>query len=399
MSKGLTSQQVEHIKAGVPLMEQAGDAFLSEFYAKMISENPALLNVFNKTHQRTLDQPRALTRAVVAYAKNIDNLGVLSPVVERIVQKHCSLNVKAEHYPIVGKYLLDAISVKFGPDVATPAFLDAWAAAYGQLAELLIGAEKGVYEANRDKVGGWEGYRQFKVSEKVDETENVSSFKLVPVDGKKTIVPLPGQYLGFSFNIPALDEHTFCRQYSISDYVEPLADGAEGYRISVKKIPGGAISNNWHEHIKVGDTVDVSPPCGEFVLKNHSKPVLLVTAGIGVTPAISLSKHALASGQKVGLIQCDHKQDTVPFNEYFSSVAKENPDNFQYKRYLSGEGKRLDKNEFLNILETPNLKNADIYVIGPKDFMRDVRGWIHSSQKDGDHAVYYDFFGPAQWDE
>jgi nitric oxide dioxygenase len=80
-------------------------------------------------------------------ARNIDRLEALGDLVGTIVAKHVSLQVQPEHYPIVGTVLLRSIRVVRGAEVATDAVLEAWGAAYGQLADILIGAERSACEA------------------------------------------------------------------------------------------------------------------------------------------------------------------------------------------------------------------------------------------------------------
>ncbi len=88
------------IKATVPLLESGGEALTTHFYRIMLSEHPEVRPLFNQAHQASGDQPRALANGVLMYAKNIDRLEALGPLVGQIVQKHVSLQVLPEHYPI-----------------------------------------------------------------------------------------------------------------------------------------------------------------------------------------------------------------------------------------------------------------------------------------------------------
>ena len=109
------------------------------------SRTPAIRDLFNQSHHgETGSQPKALAAAVLAYAKNIDNLGVLTAAVERIAQKHVGLNILPEHYPAVADALLGAIGDVLG-EAATPAIMAAWGEAYWFLADMLIGREKQIY--------------------------------------------------------------------------------------------------------------------------------------------------------------------------------------------------------------------------------------------------------------
>lgn len=97
-----TEAQKDIIKATVPILESGGELLTKHFYKILLTDFPGVMPFFNRSHQSTGDQPRALARAVLMYAKNIDRLENLGGLVTQIVNKHVALNVKAEHYPIVG---------------------------------------------------------------------------------------------------------------------------------------------------------------------------------------------------------------------------------------------------------------------------------------------------------
>lgn len=102
----LDSRTIQVIKSTIPLLESAGPALTTHFYQRMFKHNPELKDVFNLAHQHSGGQPVALFNAVAAYAKNIENLAVLSSTVERIAQKHTGFLIKPEQYAIVGSHLL-----------------------------------------------------------------------------------------------------------------------------------------------------------------------------------------------------------------------------------------------------------------------------------------------------
>lgn len=140
------------------------------FYKRMFTHNPEVAPYFNPANQ-TGKQQRALAAAIVAYAANIDNLEVLGGAVELIAQKHTSLMIKPEHYPIVGENLLASIREILG-EAATDDIINAWAAAYGFLADILIGRERQIYGENSKKLGGWEGFKLLLVSRKDKESSS-----------------------------------------------------------------------------------------------------------------------------------------------------------------------------------------------------------------------------------
>jgi nitric oxide dioxygenase len=133
----LNDAQRDIIKATVPLLETGGEALTTHFYQTMLRDYPAVRPLFNPAHQTDGTQPRALANAVLMYARHIDRLEALGPLASQIVNKHVALQIQPEHYPIVGTCLLQAIREVLGGAVATDAVIDAWAAAYQQLADPL----------------------------------------------------------------------------------------------------------------------------------------------------------------------------------------------------------------------------------------------------------------------
>lgn len=283
----LTPRQIELIKATVPVLREHGVALTSHFYKRMLGGNPELLNVFNRAHQDRGHQQKALAGAVLAYAENIENPAVLLGAVKHIATKHCTIGIRAEQYGIVGKHLLASIREVLG-DAASDELIDAWAAAYGQLADILIGVESGIYKDQTLAEGGWSGWRPFVIERKVEETAEVSSFYLRPADKGAVSSYKPGQFISVRVYLPELGIMQ-PRQYSLS-----RAAAEDGMlRISVKRVdaageaPAGLVSNHLHG-LSEGAVIEVSAPTGEFHLQEGTNPVVLVSAGIGITPILAM---------------------------------------------------------------------------------------------------------------
>src|SRR5262249_25155211 len=142
--------------------------------------------------------------------------------------------------------------------------------------ELLDAAETGS-RADVPAVGvepGWPGFRRLRVTERVPETSTVISVQLAAEDGRPLPRPLAGPHT--TLRAPGAGEPAPVRNYSLS------SDPATAtYRISVKREPHGIVSDYLHARLRVGSVVDVAAPRGEFVLTEETKPVLLISAGIG----------------------------------------------------------------------------------------------------------------------
>lgn len=387
----LTSQQRTIIKATVPLLETGGEALTRHFYAMMLEEYPEVRVLFNQAHQASGEQQRALANGVLMYARHIDQLEALGPLVGRIVNKHVSLQILPEHYPIVGSCLLRAIREVLGAEIATDEVIEAWGAAYGQLAEILIGAEESAYREHEQAQGGWRGSRDFKVTAKTVESEEVTSFHLAPVDGGAVLIQQPGQYIGLRMVIDGQEQR---RNYSLS----ALGNGRE-YRISVKREAGGKVSNYLHDHIQIGDTLELFPPAGDFVLTPSDKPLALITAGVGITPALTMVEAARDSGRPIHFIHYARHGGVHAFKQWVEAQSRDYPQiscRFIYSEPRDGDQPHAEgmvsREQLAEWL--PAERDLDAYFLGPKPFMAAVKRHL---QDIGVPAAQcrYEFFGPA----
>ena len=140
----LDQKTIEIIKSTVPALKAHGLDITKTFYNNMFEKNPEIKSLFNMDRQASGEQPKALAMSILAAAENIDNLTAIMPVVKQIGETHCNSKVKAEHYPIIGGHLLDAIKEVLG-DAATDEIIDAWAKTYGVLAKVFIKTEEEIY--------------------------------------------------------------------------------------------------------------------------------------------------------------------------------------------------------------------------------------------------------------
>lgn len=387
----LSSAQTEIIKSTVPLLEAGGEALTTHFYKLMFREYPEVRALFNQAHQANGDQPRALANGVLVYAKHIDRLGELGELVEQIVNKHVSLQILPEHYPIVGTCLLQAIREVLGEEIATDAVIDAWSVAYGQLADILIGAEESAYKANEEAKGGWRHARSFQIASKTKESEEITSFVLKPSDGKAILDFKPGQYIGLRV---ILDGEEHRRNYSLS----APANG-ESYRISVKHEPGGVVSGYLHNVCEVGTELELFPPSGHFTLQDSDRPLVLITGGVGITPALTMLESAKTSGRSIHFIHFARHGAAHAFRDHVSTLAEEYTNIRHYVCYSDPAAD--DKADATGLVGAELLRrwmpedtNVDAYFLGPKPFMACVKRELKTLGVP-ETQTYYEFFGPA----
>lgn len=379
------------IAATLPAVRENAMNITSTFYPLMFERYPQVKAYFNESHQREGTQRQALANAVVAYAANLDRLEVLGGAVSLIVQKHASLNILPEHYPIVGECLLEAISIVFG-DAATEEVLSAWGEAYQQLADILINAEEAVYQANEQKEGGWRGEREFVLVRREKESDVITSFYFEPADGGPVADFKPGQYIGITLSI---DGQEVRRNYSLSN-----SPGERYYRLSVKRENDGKVSALLHDKLNPGDSVKLTAPAGDFVLEQSQRPLVLLTGGVGITPAISMLEPALQSGRPVQFFHCAINGNHHAFKQHVDDLA-ERYDNLSVT-YCYSEPSANDNSHLTGFIEqdmvaplVPEPAETDLYFLGPKPFMdschRIAKGLGVPAER-----VRFEFFGPLQ---
>ncbi|MBU9345217.1 NO-inducible flavohemoprotein [Burkholderia multivorans] len=397
----LTQQTKDIVKATAPVLAQHGYDIIQCFYRRLFDAHPELKNVFNMTHQQQGQQQQALARAVYAYAENIEDPGSLAAVLKNIANKHASLGVRPEHYPIVGEHLLGAIKETLG-DAATDAIVSAWALAYGNLADLLAGMESGLYEQAATRVGGWTGWRTFIVRDKRPESSVITSFVLEPADGRPVANFEPGQYVSVAVDVPTLGLQQI-RQYSLSD----MPNGRT-YRISVKRegggpYPPGYVSCLLHDHVNVGDKVRLAAPYGCFHIDvDASTPIVLISGGVGLTPMISMLKRAIQDPKRQVVFvhgarnsgvhaMRDRLRETARTHTNFSLIVFYDdplPQDLPGRDY--DHAGLVDVNAIKDAILLPD---ADYYICGPVPFMR----LQHDALKQlgiPEARIHYEVFGP-----
>ncbi len=397
----MTNEQKELIKATVPVLKEHGVTLTTHFYQRMFTHNPELKNVFNMGNQQNHKQQTALAMAVLAYAEHIDDPSVLFPVVDSIGHKHTSLDIRPEHYQIVGRHLIASISEVLG-EAATPAILDAWTTAYLQLAQLMSGHESSLYEKQVAKKGGWTGWRPFVVKEKVAESAEITSFYLYPTDAGTVADFEPGQYISVRLFLPALNLLQ-PRQYSISS-----APNGSHYRISVKKEagsthPDGMISNWLHDEIKAGDIIDVSAPAGSFTLQpDTQKPVVFISGGVGQTPLLCMLE---------SLIQRQHTHSKIwihgckgaavhAFGDTIATWTQQHPTVQSHIFYDEALPTSETTSPLTGWVDLSRLDKAIVnpeaayYICGPAPFIQKHHKFLTANGIDPS-AIHYEEFGPA----
>jgi uncharacterized protein len=257
-------------------------------------------------------------------------------------------------------------------------------------------------------IADWNGWRAFRVAAIVDEALDVKSFYFTPEDGQPLSPVAPGQYL--TFRLPQPDGGApVVRCYSLSD--RPRQDY---FRTTIKRIPApselpnvppGRGSNFFHNHVHVGDVVEVRAPAGTFLLDPlAAEPVVLLGAGIGVTPLVSMLEAILQTGQKrdVYMLLGFRNGSAHPFKERIAAICAENPHirlHVSYSAPLASDVLYRDYNHhgrmtLERVRQALPSSNFRFYVCGPGKLMESLVPALWSWGVPESH-VHFEAFGPA----
>lgn len=208
-------------------------------------------------------------------------------------------------------------------------------------------------------------FHQLTVSAVIRETAECKSFELsVPFDLRHAFRYRAGQHL--TFELPWGDFNV-TRCYSLSS----CPDLEEAFKIGVKRVAGGRVSNWFNDHLKVGDSIRASVPEGRFVLDPDTRsgaPLFLFAGGSGITPIISLLKSALATTKRsVTLLYANQDADSVIYGEELDRLAAEHSDRLLVYHHLDVERGYLKPPEVRSLLHHTDI--AEFYICGPEPFM------------------------------
>lgn len=397
----LTESHKATILATVPILRENGVTLTKYFYNRMFTHNPELKNLFNMGNQQNGKQQTALAMAVLAYAENISNPGVLMPVVDMIGHKHSSLDIQPAQYAIVGENLIESIKEVLG-ELATDDVIESWSLAYQQLADLMIGHEQNIYNQKIARQNGWTGWKPFKVINKVVESEEITSFYLAPVDGSGVPPHIPGQYISIKVFLPELQLFQ-PRQYSIS-----CAPNKEYFRISVKKElgnnlqPDGMISNYLHNSIQSGDEIEITSPSGTFVLNENERNKVFISGGIGQTPLLSMLETLVQKTNQQLEITWIHgcrNSQVHAFQDHLESLKTSSQKIKTHTFYDSCKEFAINQNIYEGVLDLNSLTDwkidteAEYYICGPTPFIKKQYEFLVEKQVNKER-IFFEEFGP-----
>ena len=374
----LTQEEKGIILETVPLLQEKGTEITSKFYNRMFNQHPELRNMFNQTNQKKGFQSTALAQSVLAAAVNIEDLTPILPIVKEIAYKHCALDVRPEHYPIVGENLLAAIQEVTGLDADHP-IIQTWGKAYGDIADAFISVEKDIYAHM-----AWEGFKPFKI-EKIEQiTHNIKAFTVVSdeIDLSQFI---PGQYITVDVESEKLP-YRAKRHYSIIDGDKNFL--TFGVRREVGDGHEGEVSTVLHDEFNEGDDINLSAPVGGFQLHNTDKPQLFLGSGVGVTPLVSMYRQAVQQAPKAQFINVAASEADVAFKDEIDNITAQGTDAHVHNHLRDQEG-YLQAEELKQYLTD----DTQVYICGGTPFLQSMIQELKTLNFNEDN-IYFETFVP-----
>ncbi|MGK9463314.1 globin domain-containing protein [Streptomyces sp. G6] len=393
----LSEQSVPVVRASLPAVGAAIGDITTLFYRKLFDAHPELLrDLFNRGNQASGEQQRALAGSIAAFAGMLLESPDARPdaLLSRIAHKHASLGITSDQYKIVHRHLFAAIAEVLG-DAVTPEVAAAWDEVYWLMANALVAVESRLYQ--EAGVAEGEVWRPMEITGRREETPDAVSLVLRPADGRPTRPFLPGQYVSVRSSLP--DGSRQIRQYSLS-----AAPGRTDWRITVKRVQGGGrpegeVSSWLHAHARPGDVLTVSAPFGDLALAEDDGPLLLASAGIGVTPVLAMLDHLAATGstRPVTVVHADRSPADHPHRQEHLDLVRALPGarlHLWYEEPGDAAPEAAAGRADVTGLELPPGLTA--YLCGPVPFMRAVRGDLLRRGVPAE-AVHYEVFGPDLW--
>ncbi len=401
----LSTRSTQVVKATLPVIGAAIGDITPIFYQRMFAAHPELeRDLFNRGNQAQGDQQSALAGAIAAYATLLvaedgrDPLEVLA----RIAHKHASLGITEDQYPIVHEHLFAAIVEVLG-DAVTPEVASAWDEVYWHMAKALVTIESALYaETGVAKGDVW---RTLVLRRRLQESPDTVSFVLGTPDDSPLPAARPGQYVSVQVALP--DGARQIRQYSLTH-----AHGASEWGISVKAVPeshaddgttapAGEVSNFLHHNLFEGDQIRVSAPFGELVIQDSEAPLVLISAGIGITPIIGILHYLSGTGsqREVLVLHADRSPARHAHRQELKELVEALPAG-RLHRWYEDLGVRPTRDALragrvdIGTVDIP--ADAEVYLCGPLPFMEGVhRSLIAQHVAEAD--IHYEVFGPDKW--
>ena len=241
--------------------------------------------------------------------------------------------------------------------------------------------------ATSQGVGRDHGFHELRIKAVIRETADAASFVLdVPPELADTYQYVPGQFCTFRASVGG-EQHLRC--YSMSS----SPDVGDELQVTVKRVPGGVVSNWMHDELTPGDVIEATPPAGVFTLPQQHADVLGFTGGSGITPVFSIVKTVLATtDRRVRLLYANRDDASVIFAAELRELGEQHGDRVEVVHHLDADQGFVDEGTVRAFLGDD--VGAECFVCGPGPFMDIVERALHDGGVP-DERIHIERFIPA----
>ena len=387
----------EVIRATLPLVGGKVDDITKVFYNRMFTARPELLRtLFNRGNQAQGAQQRALAASIATFATHLVDPDLPHPadLLSRIGHKHASLGITADQYNIVHEHLFAAIVEVLGAETVTADVAAAWDQVYWLMARTLIDLEHQLYR--QAGVGDGQVFHRASITSRVDDP---SGAVLITATADEAVLYQrhPAQYVSVGVTLP--DGARQIRQYTVitgaanevTFAVKPVAANAHG--------PAGEVSNHISQRLRPGDLIDITTAFGDLPTADlGSQPVVLISAGIGITPMIAILHHLHDTGTAatVQVLHADTSPATHPLREMHLRLIKALPAATLNLWYADPVDSALAHRGHIDLTDIVLLPKSSIFVCGNNGFVEHVREQL-LDQGVNPARIHCELFSPNDW--
>lgn len=401
----LSPHNVPVIRETLPVIGAHIDEITPLFYSTMFGNHPELIrDTFNRGNQQLGAQQRALAASIATFATMLVDGKSPVDLLSRIGHKHASLGITPDQYQIVHDNLFAAIVEVLG-EAVTPEVAEAWDEVYWIMASVLIGFEKELYAEAQVEPG--DVFRTATIIAREDVTDSVAVFTLAGPGGERLPDFRPGQYTSVGVVLP--DGARQLRQYSLS-----TASGDGTWRIGVRRVdptsggcPAGEVSGWLHATAKVGTELQVTLPFGDLVLDqadvaSDTAPVVLCSAGIGITPMLGMLAQLAAdeATRRVIVLHADRSPDQHVLAGEVAGESSMLADAEVHTWYESGadtvSGPGTVHHGLMDLSEVALPADAHVFLCGSTGFLQAVRPAFLAAGVP-EERLHAELFAPNDW--
>lgn len=384
------------------LKENSGD-LLNVFYTSLFEQHPEVLNIKNLGDLEQTETQSHILSTIITCVEKIAKTQNINKLINTLRQQYTKLEISPEQYEIMGSYFIQAI-VKILKHEASAETRQAWETACQQIVDIILAndIDQNInINSNNPLESQW---NTFVVKSKVEESDDVISLYLTPVNQTCIIRHLPGQYLQLKMFLPSLNKEVTAN-YSISSIPND-----DYYRITIKRAHKEIntmqerLTNYLYDHLAELDLVALTLPKGNFTLNSNTRDKVFLSGEIGQSPLISMLETIEANNygnHKIVWIHTSKNKNVQAFKNKIRYIANNYPLVTPIMFYDQIDETTADLAQYQGQIDFDKIKeytfsnNADYYLSGSKELVEKLKGDL-KARNINENQIFYQEYAPEQ---